>query len=131
MNMEDRSPLPAFQVHAVDVNDSTHLVKAVTGTQGRYELDITEERTYRITYTATGHLSKCIQVAVAGPSPEQWMGGYGMNVDIVLPKADSAEDPEWYREPWGIASFNVDSARYEWDLEYTRAFREKMAREKK
>ncbi len=120
MDMVKEIPVSSVQVQAADLNDPKHVVKPLIGDSGRYELHITEERAYLITYSAPQFISKSIQVEVAGPTAEQWKGGYGMNVDILLVPVNSGHDPALYREPFGISRFNSDSARYEWDLDHTK-----------
>lgn len=93
---------------------------------GRYELNITEERNYLITFSAPDFISKSVQVEVAGPTAEQWKGGYGMNVDITLVPESSGHDPALYAEPFGITRFNTVSASYDWDLEHTKARMEQI-----
>ncbi len=120
-DMVKKTPIASMHVQAVDLNDRSHILHAASGDSGRYELNIIEERIYLITYSAPQFISKSIQIEVPGPTAEQWIGGYGMNVDINLVPVSSGHDPTLYKEPFGITRFNADSARYEWDLEYTKA----------
>lgn len=118
--------IPVFEARAVAVDDREHVLVAVMLGDGKYEFFITEERTYRITYSAPGYISKSVEIAVAGPTAAEWRGGFGMNVDITLPPEHAGYSPSLFKEPMGKCSYRADSLRYEWDLEYTRARMEQV-----
>jgi hypothetical protein len=125
--LSGRDPLRAFTVQAVDVADTTHRLVARINSNGTYELHLHEVRNYLITYSATGLMAKRVRVEM-GETRSAKPGGFGMNIDISLPKAGSGHTAELYKEPMGIARFDAVSARYAWDTAYERATRDRVKR---
>lgn len=116
-----KKPIPQALVLMFDVDDPEHRVTVLTNSQGRYDLNITEERKYRISFGVVGHYNKSIVIDTTGPTKEQWVGGYGMNVDINLMPEVEGLDMSFGNEPFGYARFNPTTENFEWDVEYTQA----------
>lgn len=129
MDYSTREPLTSFEVRAVDVKDPNHVVLATLHPGGQYGLPITESRTYRIIYTAKGRIPKQVEVAVAGPSNEQWENGYRMNVDILLMLELPGFDAGPFMDVFGRAAFNPVASNYEWDRAYTKMRMERMKKQ--
>ncbi len=102
-------------------------VKLTVNERGRYEFELTEEKVYLIRCGASGKVDKSVVVDTRGPTPEQWEGGYGMNVDFVLLDSLPGIDYAVLREPFGKARFVPISANFEWDMEYTQGMRDRQA----
>jgi len=122
-----REPVPQALVVAFDERDAGHRITKLTNALGRYQVDITEERVYRLAYTAQGYYPKSVVIAATGPSPEEWEGGYGMNIDIVLLPEVEGLDMSFGGEPFGMARFDRESGNFQWDLAYTEGMKERVA----
>jgi hypothetical protein len=122
----DGQALTRASVSATDVSDPAHVVRAKTYGDGRYELNLMEVRTYRITYDAPGHVSKIVEVDMAGPSDDGWKTGYGMNVDISLLEHQEGMDLSLFAEPFGRAAYVEGSDVFEWDTDHSRAMRDRQ-----
>ncbi len=125
-NIGTGDTLTQYTVVATDAADPAHMVQG-TVSNGRYELNLMEVRTYRITYSAAGHIPKVVEVQMAGPSEEDWNGGYGMHVDVLLLDQSGDVDGALFNEPFGISRFNSASGNFEWDQEHTRKMRARQA----
>lgn len=119
-------PLASFTMHAFDVDDPAHVLNAQVGAKGKYELAITEERTYRIVYAAEGYIRKQVQVAVKGPTAEEWVGGFGMQVDISLLPERPGYAEALGEAVFGKARYDAAAGVYAWDIAYTEAIREQQ-----
>lgn len=103
-------------------------VTAFVNDSGRYELHLGRNGEWLLTFGARGHVSKRLKILLDGIPEEEWEGGFGMNIDMtLLPEAEGI-DYSLFDEPFGIARYNSDSARLEWDLAYTRSM---LVRQKK
>lgn len=122
-----REPIANSHAVAFDFNDTGHRMVETTSDSGRYHFDLTEERTYRILFTAEGYYPKLVQIDLQGPSPQEWVGGYGMSVDIMLLPIVDGMDLWGDGEPIGKARFVKESGKFEWDLEHTKAYKAKFA----
>lgn len=102
-------------------------VTLIANARGRYEFELTDEKVYLIRYDAPGKVGKSVVVDTRGPTPEQWEGGFGMNIDVVL--MDNLPDVDYsiLSEPFGRAGFVPASGNFEWDMEYTRSMRDRQA----
>ena len=98
----------------------------VTTARGRYEVALTEQKTYLVRYSAPGKVAKSVQLELQGSSAEDWTYGFGMNIDITL--LDSLPDVDYsvLSEPFGITRFNAATGYYEWDVEYTRSMSDRQ-----
>jgi hypothetical protein len=110
-------------VVATDIADPAHVVQGKTYGDGRYEVNLMEVRTYRITYAAPGHVSKIVEVDMEGSVPESWDRGYGMNVDITLLEPKEGMDLSLFSEPFGRARYVASRDVFEWDTDHSKAMR--------
>lgn len=92
---------------------------------GRYELVLSEEKGYLITFSAPGKLNKSVLIETRGPSADQWKGGFGMNIDVSLLDSIAAVDPSILLEPIGIARWNKRASQFQWDMQYSRKMKPK------
>ncbi|HRD52485.1 MAG TPA: hypothetical protein PKY96_07545, partial [Flavobacteriales bacterium] len=67
-----------------------------------------------------------ILLLLNGPSDEEWVGGYGMNVDMTMIKPKQGVDYSVLDEPFGICRYNSETGNFEWDLAYTEKMRERQ-----
>jgi hypothetical protein len=121
-------PIENISVHAFDVNDPTHELQATTRGDGKYEVLFTEERTYQVVFTAPGRVPKQIELALAGPTEDQWEGGFGMNIDINLFRELPDLDLTLGGEPFGRSRFEPGSGTFEWDAVHAGKTKERMAK---
>lgn len=119
-------PLTSFTMHAYDVDDPAHVLHGQVRSKGRYELAITEERTYRIVYAAEGYIRKQVQVAVKGPTAEEWVGGFGMQVDISLLPERPGYAEVLDGSVFGRAHYDAAAGVFVWDIAYSEAIREQQ-----
>ncbi len=122
-----RKPIPQALVLAFDVNDPRHRKTVLTDSLGRYQLDITEERSYRFAFGMTNYYPKSVVIEAIGPTKEQWVGGYGLNIDINLLPEVEGFDMSFGNEPYGYARFDPTTENFAWDVEYTQAMIERNA----
>jgi len=122
-----KKPIPQATVQVFDVHDPEHRMTVLSDSLGRYELSITEERTYRIAYSVEGYYAKSLVIDATGPTQEQWLGGYGLSIDIVLLPELKDFDMDFGIDPLGHARFNPATDNFEWDVEYTQAMQERNA----
>ncbi|MBK6831942.1 MAG: carboxypeptidase regulatory-like domain-containing protein [Flavobacteriales bacterium] len=122
-----KEPLQDVQVDAIDLKYGRR-VMATLFQEGRYELDFVQEADYMVEYSAKGYVPKRVRLQLIGLTPEEWEGGYGMEVDITLFRELPELDLTLGGDPMGICRFNHDSLSFEWDLAYTEGKREQMAR---
>lgn len=121
-NYATREPVAAALVATFDIQDPDQPMLKYTSDAGRYEVDLIEEKSYRIVFFAEGYYPKSLEIALKGPSPEEWIGGYGMDVQILLLPVVEGMDFGADGEPIGKARFIPDSGYFEWDLAYTEAY---------
>lgn len=126
-----RQPITEALVALLDERDASERSTRPTNGLGRYELAISVERAYRVTYTAEGYYPKSVAIDATGPTAEEWVGGFGMNIDIMLLPEVDGMDLSFGGEPFGRASYVKESGVFEWDVAYTQAMqagiRERMA----
>ncbi len=138
MTTRDSIPFPVVHVEEVGSNEPPWPI--VSTARGRYEVVLTEQKTYLIRYGALGKVTKCTRLELQGPNAGDWSNGSGMNIDITLFDSLPGVDYGVLREPLGISRFNRTTGNYEWDLEHTRsmaerqkalfeAYRERMSRQ--
>ena len=100
---------------------------AATNDSGKYELDLGRNGEWLVTYSAPGFVSKRIKLMLTGPTPEEWVGGYGMNVDMTMIEPKEGVDYSVLDEPFGICRYNSETGNFEWDMEYTQKMRDRQA----
>lgn len=120
-----QKPIPGALVLAYDPNDAEYRMTVLSDSLGRYQLGITDERSYRLVYGMVGRYSKSVVIEAVGPTKEQWLGGYGLNIDIVLLPELEGFDMSFGNEPFGYARFNSKTEYFEWDVEYSEAMLER------
>lgn len=126
-DLTTRDSIPNAIVSLVGGENQGPLIKIVTNARGRYEIGLTEMKTYTIVYSADGKVGKKVVIDLRGPSKETWEAGFGMHIDITL--LDSLPDVDFsiLSEPFGQARYNAESANFEWDIEYTSSMRDRQA----
>lgn len=122
-----REPLADVLVSTFDPNDPSYRMVMATNEKGRYRIDLMEERVHRIVFTAEGFYPKGVEIALAGPAPEEWEGGYGMNVEIMLLPMVESLDLWGDGEPIGKARYVPGSGNFEWNIAYTEAYSARFA----
>ncbi|MBP7408277.1 MAG: carboxypeptidase regulatory-like domain-containing protein [Flavobacteriales bacterium] len=122
-----KEPLQDVQVDAIDLKYGRR-VMATLFQGGHYELDFVQEADYMVEYSAEGYVPKRVRLQLIGLTPEEWEGGYGMEVDVTLFRDLPELDLTLGGDPMGICRFNHDSLSFEWDLAHTEGKREQMAR---
>jgi hypothetical protein len=100
---------------------------AATNDSSKYELDLGRNGEWLLTYSASGYVSKRIKLILFGPTPEEWIGGFGMNVDMTMIQPQEGVDYSILDEPFGICRYNRETGNFEWDLPYTEKMREQQA----
>ncbi len=122
-----REPVADALVATFDLNDPSHRKVIRSSNTGNYQVNLFEERIYRIMITAEGFYPKMVEIALPGPTPEEWLGGFGMElVTVLLPVMDGL-DLWGDGEPIGKARYVPESGRIEWDLAYTDAYKARYA----
>lgn len=121
-----RQPLPHVTVRAQDPNNAKHAIEVRTNAEGRYELVITEERSYRVVASAKGHYPKAVMVHATGPTAQEWVGGFGMHIDLVLLPQVKGMDLSFGGEPFGVARFDKAAGNFVWDVDHTRALKDRI-----
>ena len=122
--------LDGVHVEALDLKWGRRVI-AITGDSGRYQINFTSEADYLLEYSAPGHVPKRIRLKLFGPTPEDWAGGFGMNVDVTLFRDLPDLDLTFHGEPFGICAYDADSGNFRWDLAYTERMRERAAKRMK
>lgn len=102
-------------------------VEAFVGDSGKYEMGLSRNGEWLVTFSATGYVSKRILLVLTGPTEEDWVGGFGMNVNMTMLKPKRGVDYSLLEEPFGICSYNAETGTFEWDLAYTEKMRERQA----
>lgn len=124
-DLTSNEPLTDFQVEAMDLKWGRRVLATVSP-EGRYELDLLQEGDFMIEYGAPGHAHKRVRVDMHGPTVEEWLGGYGMNVDVRLFREVEGLDLSMGGEPFGICRYDSVADIFSWDLAYTESMRERM-----
>lgn len=125
-DMTTRERLSGFTVEATDRKWGRHVV-ASTLDSGKYHMDLGRNGEWLVTYSAPGYVSKRVLFLLSGPTDEDWVGGFGMNVDITMIKPLPGVDHSVLEEPFGICRYNPESGNFEWDLAYTERMRERQS----
>ncbi len=120
-DLTTRDSIPFPTVLVAELGSQEPPLPIVSNARGRYEIDLTEQKTYLISYSAPGKVIKTVQLELLGPSAEEWGYGFGMHIDITLLDSLPGLDYSILSEPFGIARFNTSTDNYEWDVEYTRS----------
>ena len=124
---DPRALLTGITIACHDKQDSTFVVEPVIREGGFYELQLMEERTYSIVFSAKGHVPKRVLIELKGPTREQWEKGFGINADISLFKTLPGVDADFGGEPFGICRFDPSTVQFEWDRTYSQGMRERHA----
>lgn len=125
MDAVTREPLRGSAVEAIDLKWGRRL-EALAGDSGRYALDLGRNGEWQVTYAAPGYVAKRLRILLVGIPPEDWAGGFGMQVDMTMLPEVAGVDYGLFDEPFGIARYNADSARLEWDMAHTGRMRERQ-----
>ena len=123
-DLSTKKPIAAAQVEVLDLKWGRRTI-VVANDSGRYDLNLTEEADYLIEYGALGHVPKRVRIVLRGPTPEQWVGGFGMNIDINLFREVLGLDLTMGGEPFGICTFDTTYANFQWDVAYTAGMRDR------
>lgn len=121
-----RERLTGFTVEASDRKWGRHVVANALDS-GRYEMGLGRNGEWLVTYSAPGYVSKRVLFQLNGPTDADWVGGFGMNVDITMLKRKDGVDYAVLDEPFGICRYNSETGNFEWDLGYTEKMRERQA----
>lgn len=124
-DLTSNEPLTDFHVEAMDLKWGRRVL-AIVYPAGRYELDLMQEGDFIIEYSAPGHVPKRVRVDMRGPTVEEWLGGYGMNVDVRLFREVDGLDLTLGSEPFGICRYDSVADIFSWDLAYIESMRERM-----
>lgn len=124
-DLTSNEPLTDFHVEAMDLKWGRRVLATVSP-EGRYELDLMQEGDFMIEYGAPGHVPKRVRVDMHGPTAGEWLGGYGMNVDVRLFREVDGLDLSLGGEPFGICRYDSVADIFSWDLAYTEGMRERM-----
>lgn len=125
-DMSTSERLRGVAVEAVDMKWGRHAA-AFANDSGKYEMNLGRNGEWLVSYSASGYLTKRIKLVLTGPAPEDWIGGFGMNVDMALMKPKSGVDYAALDEPFGICRYNGESGNFEWDMAYTQKMRDLQA----
>lgn len=121
-----RLPLANVALRAVDPKDPKHAITTRTDAAGRYELAITEERSYRVEAQGKGHYPKAVLIHATGLTAEEWVGGFGMHIDLVLIPVVKGMDLSFGGEPFGVANYDREAGNFVWDAAYTSSLRDRI-----
>lgn len=121
-DMRTREKLLTIQAEALDLKWGRYAAASVNDS-GRYEMSLGRNGEWLVTINAPGHVSKRVKIMLGGIPEEEWAGGFGMNIDMTLLPKKAGVDYSLFEEPFGIARYNADSARLEWDLDHTERMR--------
>ena len=119
--------LKNVSITAMAMNDTVPIAQGRMLPNGGYELILDRSMGYQIQYNSPNHVSKIIEIGsaqAAGNIPE---GGYGMQIDINLPKAYGGIDFSSLKEPAGRAIFDPLTGSFRWDDGYSASIRERQA----
>lgn len=114
-----RNSLPFPTVQITEPMSAT-VVQITTTGLGTYEVELTEEKVYLITYSGLRKVTKSVQIDTRGPNTKEWDGGFGMNIDISLLDSLPGVDFSALEAPFGQARWNKGSSSFQWDLAYMR-----------
>ncbi len=122
---KDSIPFPRVRVQEKGVPDLPSPVRSTA--LGRYELELNKQGIFWILFDAPGKVGKRIEIDTRGARSER-IGGYGMNVDVTLFDSIPGLDFSILNEPMGRACFVGTKDEFNWDLAYTQAMRERIAK---
>jgi len=126
-DIDTKDQLESIGVHALDLKWG-RTVHAVVSDSGQYEMTLGRNGEWLLTYSAPGYASKRVKILLGGIPEEEWAGGFGMNIDSTMLAEKPGVGYSLFDEPFGIARFNADSSRLEWDLAYTEKMRARQAK---
>ncbi len=114
----DSIPFPVIQVD--NLTDARATPKVSSDGAGNYEFYLGQDRSYRITYSAPGHLKKSVVIDLVNIPDSAWSdGGLGMELQITLLKKLPGLDESLFDGDIGRSGYDADSGLLEWDLPYT------------
>ena len=122
-----REPLANVLLTTFDVEDPSTPIITSTNRRGEYEVNLMEERVYTILFAAAGYYLKSVEIALPGPSPEDWQKGYAMNLEMMLLPIEEGLDLWGDGQPVGKARYVAKSDIFEWDLAYTKVYSARFA----
>ncbi len=120
-------PLAGVLVTTFDKNDVSDVQVSSTNRLGRYEIRLMNEQVYSIVFASAEYYLKSVEIALPGPTAEEWAGGFGMNIEISLLPIVEGFDIFGDGQPFGKARYVPESGTIEWDIEYTEAYMERIA----
>ena len=127
MEVSSREAVSDIEVNAIDLKWGRRVIGRVGG-GGRYELHFLDEAEYMVEFSAPGFASKRLRLNLHGPTAEDWVGGFGMEIDITLFRELPGLDLSLFEQPMGICNYSKDSARFEWDTVHVNGMRERSLR---
>ena len=118
---------PIAEATVTIMEDSVHKATLVTNAEGYYEHSLQRDHYYTLRYQASKRVAKWITIDTRGIPEEQWVGGFGMVVDMRLFKASKKEDLSFLdNEAMGHATWDRAAENIAWDLPYTEAMRARV-----
>jgi hypothetical protein len=109
-----KDTLRELSVEATDQKWGRRVAARMTQ-DGQYVLDMVDEAVWLIEYAAPGYIPKRILVELRGPTAEQWIGGFGMNVDMLMLRELPGLDYSVLQEPMGVCRYDSASGIFVWD----------------
>lgn len=123
----DENNGPIAQAMVIIVQDSIHQASLFTNTEGYYEHSLQRDHLYTLRYEAKKRVSKWITIDTRGIPDEEWVGGFGMIVDMKLFRKSRKKDVSFLEfEAMGHATWDGATENITWDLPYTEAMRARV-----
>lgn len=126
-DMDTGTALAGSAAEAVDRKWGRWVEVAANDTGG-YELGLGRNGEWLVTITAPGYVAKKVLLQLNGPTEEEWVGGFGMEIDMNLMREREGVDYSAMEEPFGISRYNREAGNFEWDMAHTAAMRERQQR---
>ncbi|MDQ3100061.1 MAG: hypothetical protein M3R08_01630 [Bacteroidota bacterium] len=109
-------------VLAVNVDDTTTVLKGRIDGKGRYELELPFDQSYKVQFIAPGYVTKHVLMDLNGVTVDRRNGDLGMNIQAALFKPlENIDYTLITSKPYGICRLNKKGKSFEWDEEYTTA----------
>lgn len=95
---------------------------------GYYFMQLAFDETYLISYSRDGYYTKTIELDTRFVNAEERKLGYEMPTDMLMERAISEKVRDFYAaEPIGKAMADTETGILNWDIEYTRRQKERLA----
>ncbi|MBK7946344.1 MAG: hypothetical protein IPJ85_14025 [Flavobacteriales bacterium] len=126
--MKDAETGKLLDVHAADAIDQKwgRRVQATAGAKGKYELQLVRDAVWMLEFGAPGYATKRLRLDLHGPSAADWIGGFGMNIDITLHREAEDHDLSFGGKPFGICRYDSAAGNFVWDMEHTEAMKREL-----